>query len=178
MLCHSGFLSVGKKYEPSFSRRYRRIHLLLQIVYKCHVLQVYSWGSNMCGQLGHVNSPVTVPQQAKVHSEKKTKHVFYCPFKHVAVTLTDVHLSMCSSLMVSGFGTCLLVRATPSSWLMETVCSLCCCTVVSSRSQDQHRARGPVKVRGHPVERRAIQSDPLCCPSAQRFVWNTEPGFL
>uniref|UniRef100_A0A671WV43 Alsin Rho guanine nucleotide exchange factor ALS2 n=1 Tax=Sparus aurata TaxID=8175 RepID=A0A671WV43_SPAAU len=28
--------------------------------------QVYSWGSNMCGQLGHVNSPVTVPQQAKL----------------------------------------------------------------------------------------------------------------
>ncbi|XP_061697615.1 alsin-like isoform X2 [Syngnathoides biaculeatus] len=29
-------------------------------------MQVYSWGSNMCGQLGHVNSPVTVPQQAKL----------------------------------------------------------------------------------------------------------------
>ncbi|KAG7241695.1 hypothetical protein INR49_025160 [Caranx melampygus] len=28
--------------------------------------QVYSWGSNMCGQLGHINSPVTVPQQAKL----------------------------------------------------------------------------------------------------------------
>ncbi|XP_040913014.1 alsin-like isoform X2 [Toxotes jaculatrix] len=28
--------------------------------------QVFSWGSNMCGQLGHVNSPVTVPQQAKL----------------------------------------------------------------------------------------------------------------
>ncbi|XP_068185150.1 alsin-like isoform X2 [Antennarius striatus] len=28
--------------------------------------QVYSWGSNMCGQLGHVNSPATVPQQAKL----------------------------------------------------------------------------------------------------------------
>ncbi|XP_041806349.1 alsin-like isoform X4 [Chelmon rostratus] len=28
--------------------------------------QVYSWGSNMCGQLGHVNSPVTVPQQTKL----------------------------------------------------------------------------------------------------------------
>lgn len=101
---------------------------------------------------------------------RKKYHVFYYPFKHVAVTLTHVHLSMCSSLMVFGFGTCLLVRATPSSWLMETVCSLCCCTVVSSRSQDQHRARGPVKVRGHPIEWRAIQSDPLCCPSAQRFV--------
>ncbi|XP_044073201.1 alsin-like isoform X3 [Siniperca chuatsi] len=28
--------------------------------------QVYSWGSNMCGQLGQINSPVTVPQQAKL----------------------------------------------------------------------------------------------------------------
>ncbi|XP_029314929.1 alsin-like isoform X3 [Cottoperca gobio] len=28
--------------------------------------QVYSWGSNMCGQLGHDNSPVTLPQQAKL----------------------------------------------------------------------------------------------------------------
>ncbi|XP_040003965.1 alsin-like isoform X1 [Xiphias gladius] len=28
--------------------------------------QVYSWGSNMCGQLGHVNSPVTVPHKAKL----------------------------------------------------------------------------------------------------------------
>uniref|UniRef100_A0A8P4G5H2 Alsin n=1 Tax=Dicentrarchus labrax TaxID=13489 RepID=A0A8P4G5H2_DICLA len=28
--------------------------------------QVYSWGSNMCGQLGHVKSPVTVPQRAKL----------------------------------------------------------------------------------------------------------------
>ncbi|XP_029386082.1 alsin-like [Echeneis naucrates] len=28
--------------------------------------QVYSWGSNMCGQLGHGSSPVTVPQQAKL----------------------------------------------------------------------------------------------------------------
>ncbi|KAI3356099.1 hypothetical protein L3Q82_017364, partial [Scortum barcoo] len=28
--------------------------------------KVYSWGSNMCGQLGHVSSPVTVPQQAKL----------------------------------------------------------------------------------------------------------------
>ncbi|XP_075965332.1 alsin-like [Anarhichas minor] len=28
--------------------------------------QVYTWGSNMCGQLGHVNSPVTVPQQTKL----------------------------------------------------------------------------------------------------------------
>ncbi|XP_041662616.1 stress-associated endoplasmic reticulum protein 2 isoform X2 [Cheilinus undulatus] len=28
--------------------------------------QVYSWGSNMCGQLGHINSPVTVPQLTKL----------------------------------------------------------------------------------------------------------------
>ncbi|XP_059199040.1 alsin-like isoform X2 [Centropristis striata] len=31
--------------------------------------QVYSWGSNMCGQLGHVNSPVTVPKQAKLSDD-------------------------------------------------------------------------------------------------------------
>uniref|UniRef100_A0A8C2ZHI7 Alsin Rho guanine nucleotide exchange factor ALS2 n=1 Tax=Cyclopterus lumpus TaxID=8103 RepID=A0A8C2ZHI7_CYCLU len=31
--------------------------------------QVYSWGSNMCGQLGHVNSPVTVPQQTKLSDD-------------------------------------------------------------------------------------------------------------
>ncbi|XP_051478900.1 alsin isoform X4 [Apus apus] len=28
--------------------------------------QVYSWGSNICGQLGHLNSPTTVPRLAKV----------------------------------------------------------------------------------------------------------------
>ncbi|CAJ1079928.1 alsin-like isoform X2 [Xyrichtys novacula] len=28
--------------------------------------QVYSWGSNMCGQLGHVNSSVTIPQLVKL----------------------------------------------------------------------------------------------------------------
>ncbi|XP_035532250.1 alsin-like isoform X5 [Morone saxatilis] len=38
-------------------------HHSLAITAHC---QVYSWGSNMCGQLGHVNSPVTVPQQAKL----------------------------------------------------------------------------------------------------------------
>nr|XP_057937241.1 alsin-like isoform X2 [Doryrhamphus excisus] len=31
--------------------------------------QVYSWGSNMCGQLGHVNSPVTLPQQVKLSDD-------------------------------------------------------------------------------------------------------------
>lgn len=31
--------------------------------------QVYSWGSNMCGQLGHVNSPFTVPKQAKLSED-------------------------------------------------------------------------------------------------------------
>ncbi|XP_034042312.1 alsin-like isoform X2 [Thalassophryne amazonica] len=34
-------------------------HHSLALSAKC---QVYSWGSNVCGQLGHVNSPVTVPQ--------------------------------------------------------------------------------------------------------------------
>ncbi|XP_026151072.1 alsin-like isoform X2 [Mastacembelus armatus] len=38
-------------------------HHSLALTAQC---QVYSWGSNMCGQLGHINSPVTVPQQAKL----------------------------------------------------------------------------------------------------------------
>ncbi|XP_055360815.1 alsin-like isoform X2 [Betta splendens] len=38
-------------------------HHSLALTAQC---QVYSWGSNMCGQLGHINSPVTVPQQTKV----------------------------------------------------------------------------------------------------------------
>ncbi|XP_051814997.1 alsin-like isoform X1 [Acanthochromis polyacanthus] len=38
-------------------------HHSLALTAQC---QVYSWGSNMCGQLGHVNSPATVPQQAKL----------------------------------------------------------------------------------------------------------------
>ncbi|XP_077584361.1 alsin-like [Stigmatopora nigra] len=38
-------------------------HHSLALTAQC---QVYSWGSNMCGQLGHVNSPVTVPQQTKL----------------------------------------------------------------------------------------------------------------
>ncbi|XP_077393599.1 alsin-like isoform X2 [Festucalex cinctus] len=38
-------------------------HHSLALTARC---QVYSWGSNMCGQLGHVNSPVTVPQQTKL----------------------------------------------------------------------------------------------------------------
>uniref|UniRef100_A0A672IXV8 Alsin Rho guanine nucleotide exchange factor ALS2 n=1 Tax=Salarias fasciatus TaxID=181472 RepID=A0A672IXV8_SALFA len=37
-------------------------HHSLALTAQC---QVYTWGSNMCGQLGHVNSPVTVPQQVK-----------------------------------------------------------------------------------------------------------------
>uniref|UniRef100_A0A673AXN5 Alsin Rho guanine nucleotide exchange factor ALS2 a n=1 Tax=Sphaeramia orbicularis TaxID=375764 RepID=A0A673AXN5_9TELE len=44
-------------------------HHSLAVTAQC---QVYSWGSNMCGQLGHVNSPVTVPKQAKVKKKKKT----------------------------------------------------------------------------------------------------------
>ncbi|XP_067459329.1 alsin-like isoform X2 [Thunnus thynnus] len=38
-------------------------HHSLALTAQC---QVYSWGSNMCGQLGHINSPVTVPQQTKL----------------------------------------------------------------------------------------------------------------
>ncbi|XP_061548671.1 alsin-like isoform X4 [Phycodurus eques] len=43
-------------------------HHSLALTAQCQpsFMQVYSWGSNMCGQLGHVNSPVTVPQQAKL----------------------------------------------------------------------------------------------------------------
>ncbi|TKS67420.1 Alsin Amyotrophic lateral sclerosis 2 protein -like protein [Collichthys lucidus] len=38
-------------------------HHSLALTAQC---QVFSWGSNMCGQLGHVNNPVTVPQHAKL----------------------------------------------------------------------------------------------------------------
>uniref|UniRef100_A0A3Q2D4F0 Alsin Rho guanine nucleotide exchange factor ALS2 n=1 Tax=Cyprinodon variegatus TaxID=28743 RepID=A0A3Q2D4F0_CYPVA len=38
-------------------------HHSLALTAQC---QVYSWGSNMCGQLGHVKTPVTVPQLAKL----------------------------------------------------------------------------------------------------------------
>lgn len=38
-------------------------HHSLALTAQC---QVFSWGSNMCGQLGHVNSPVTLPKQAKL----------------------------------------------------------------------------------------------------------------
>ncbi|XP_047457325.1 alsin-like isoform X2 [Mugil cephalus] len=38
-------------------------HHSLALTAQC---QVYSWGSNMCGQLGHVNNPVTLPQQVKL----------------------------------------------------------------------------------------------------------------
>uniref|UniRef100_A0A3Q3E839 Alsin Rho guanine nucleotide exchange factor ALS2 n=1 Tax=Hippocampus comes TaxID=109280 RepID=A0A3Q3E839_HIPCM len=41
-------------------------HHSLALTAQC---QVYSWGSNMCGQLGHVNSPATVPQQAKLSDD-------------------------------------------------------------------------------------------------------------
>lgn len=30
------------------------------------LFQVFSWGSNSCGQLGHMDSPSTVPRLAKV----------------------------------------------------------------------------------------------------------------
>ncbi|XP_054642084.1 alsin-like isoform X2 [Dunckerocampus dactyliophorus] len=38
-------------------------HHSLALTAQC---QVYSWGSNMCGQLGHVNSPGTLPQHVKL----------------------------------------------------------------------------------------------------------------
>lgn len=38
-------------------------HHSLALTAQC---QVYSWGSNMSGQLGHLNSPATVPKQAKL----------------------------------------------------------------------------------------------------------------
>ncbi|KAM4731264.1 alsin-like isoform 2-T2 [Anableps anableps] len=38
-------------------------HHSLALTAQC---QVFSWGSNICGQLGHINSPVTVPQLAKL----------------------------------------------------------------------------------------------------------------
>ncbi|XP_051937383.1 alsin-like isoform X1 [Hippocampus zosterae] len=41
-------------------------HHSLALTAQC---QVYSWGSNMCGQLGHVNSPATVPQQATLSDD-------------------------------------------------------------------------------------------------------------
>ncbi|XP_069554738.1 alsin isoform X1 [Brachyistius frenatus] len=41
-------------------------HHSLALTAQC---QVYSWGSNMCGQLGHVNSPITVPQQLKLFDD-------------------------------------------------------------------------------------------------------------
>lgn len=51
-----------------------------------HVLQVYSWGSNMCGQLGHVSSSFIVPQQAKVRlfsdfSDVWIRTILCCGFK-------------------------------------------------------------------------------------------------
>lgn len=32
------------------------------------IFQVFSWGSNSCGQLGHMESPSTVPRLAKVET--------------------------------------------------------------------------------------------------------------
>ncbi|CAN9497900.1 unnamed protein product [Ophioblennius macclurei] len=41
-------------------------HHSLALTAQC---QVFTWGSNMCGQLGHVNSPATVPQQVKLSDD-------------------------------------------------------------------------------------------------------------
>lgn len=95
----------------------------------------------------------------------------WCSGHCVAATLDTLVLGCCSCPTACGFGTCLPARATPSSWLTGTACSPSCCTAVSSRSsREQHRARGPVKVRGHPAEQTATPSGPPCCPSAQRCV--------
>lgn len=37
------------------------------------VLQVFSWGSNSSGQLGHMGSPSTVPRLAKVRKPPPVK---------------------------------------------------------------------------------------------------------
>lgn len=73
--------------------------------------------------------------------------------------------------MASEFGTCLPVRATPSSWLMETASSRCCCTVASRKSPHQSE-KSPII--SPPAERRVTQSDPPCCPSAWRFAWSKQ----
>lgn len=75
----------------------------------------------------------------------------------------------CSCLMASEFGTCLPARATPSSWLMETASSPCCCTVAGRRSRHQNREKSPT--RSPPEKQRVTQSGPPCCPSAWRFAW-------
>lgn len=153
-------MTLKKLFEPNLCVGLSKINISAP--------QVYSWGSNMCGQLGHVNSPVTVPQQAKVCCREKKKKKQDCPVHRVAVALDRLGALVvcCSSPMACGFGTCPAARATPSSWLTGTACSPSCCTAVSSRS----RARGLVKVRGHPAERRATLYGPPCCPSAQRSV--------
>ena len=150
-------------------------------------LQVYSWGSNMCGQLGHGNSPVTVPQQAKVpqpvsQSGSFTHSYFLpCDQSHAYVCILSFSQCpdsplcfVCSCLTVSGFGTCPPVRATPCCWLTETVSSRSCCTAASIKSLYQRRGGRPTRVngpaRGHPAGRRLIQSDPPCSPCARRFV--------
>ena len=96
---------------------------------------------------------------------------------HSNRSTSSVFLSLsgcCSCLKVFGFGTCQPVKATPSSWQMETVSSRSCCTVASSRSQWQCRVRGLTGVKGHtighPTEQRVTQSDPHFCRSAWRCV--------
>lgn len=74
--------------------------------------------------------------------------------------------------MASESGTCLPVRATPSSWLMETASSRCCCTVASRKSPHQTRLKSPII--SPPAEQRVTQSDPPCCPSAWRFAWSKQ----
>lgn len=102
----------------------------------------------------------------------ETRAAFAAPPHRVAATLDRLGALVvcCSSPTACGFGTCPAARATPSSWPTGTACSPSCCTAVSSRSRERRRARGPVKVRGHPAERRATPSGPPCCPSAQRSV--------
>lgn len=106
--------------------------------------------------------------------ERCTVLCVVCTTKHVA--LTDLHYILCdlplpgrcSCPKVFGFGACLPVRATPSSWLMGTASSRSCCTVACSKSQG--RSRAGARASGRPAERRVPQSGPPCCPSAWRFV--------
>lgn len=98
-------------------------------------------------------------------------------YKPVNVPITEYVLSLAgchSCLRVYGFGTCRPVRATPSSWLMETASSRSSCTAASIKSQCRRRVRGHTRIkghtRGHLTGRRVIQSDPPCCRYAWRFV--------
>lgn len=54
-----GFSAVVKLSSLSMFRRSR-------IKRSGFIFQVFSWGSNSCGQLGHMESPSTVPRLAKV----------------------------------------------------------------------------------------------------------------